>query len=424
MNQTQHMEVEVIVDHFYVFDNVAVFPLKAINNFPNLLRNLMAINYDISSNHRIIFAAVTSDHLITVETFDSLPLFGLAVFGMESRIIDYFYVKNELSVVKTRILDVITHNIPGEIFINMYTNNPNFDVDATFLVKYGFIEPILVEQIIRMKYAKRPPTKLTLMQIRAAVASLKADVLVLNMFIPKVVATTLSKCLKEINEAAGSLSIVKYLENGTAIMGLNSDDIISGAEGHVAIPEKKTPFMFHTHPDHITRKFKAFISWPSGQDIMVVVLSYFEYIDQLVHFVVSPEGLWSIHLTSEFQKLVMELRAKNATECITSMLEAIHKVFTQFEKPRLSEAVEAIDRYNIGKQYLSVTKNYKLSNLFNDVPELNQTCQNKVTKDKDSQLFNISLIKWKRFSETAEEGVLLTFDYIADIVGGLSPFFF
>jgi len=430
MNQVQPMEVEVVVDHFFVFDNVAIFPVKAVDAFPNFKNRLFKSEYDVSHNHRIVFAAVNSDNLITPSSFDQLNLFGIAIFNIETKAIDYFNVDNHLKIVKTRLLDVITHNIPGEIFMDLYTKNPNFDVDANFLVKYGFIAPILIDKIIRLRYVPRPSTKLTLMQIRAAVSSLKSNVLILNMFIPRVVATTLSKCINEINEAAGSLSIVKYSETGVALMGLNSDNIISGTAGAVPPPKKLTPFMFHTHPDHITREFKAFISWPSGQDMMVVVLSYLQYHDQLVHFVASPEGLWSIHLTPEFQKLVVHLRTRNASNCTESILHAIHKVFTKFEQPRLVDTVEAIDRYNIGDRYLSTTKNYKLSNLFTDVPELQQNCKTEVSED--AQLFNVSLIKWKRFSETVDtyfpetagEGVYLTFDYIADIPGGLSPFFF
>jgi hypothetical protein len=416
------METEVVIDHFYVFDNVAVFPVKSvIDYFPKFQKKILNLGYDIRHNHRIIFAAVTSEHLITPTTFDSLPLFGSAIFNLQTRSIDYFRVDNDSALVKTRILDVITQNLQSDIFMDMFIQNPNFDIDATYFVKYGFIEPRLINGVIRLRYVPRPSTKLTLMQIRAAVASLKSNVLILNMFIPRVVATTLSKCLKEINEASGNLSIVKYVE-GVAVIGLNSDNIKSGTEGAVELPDKYSPFVFHTHPDHITREFKAFISWPSGQDMMVVALSYLQFRDQLVHFVPSPEGLWSIHVTPEFQKLLIILRTKNSYPCSQSMLNAIHKVFTQFETPRLASQIEAIDRYNIGNQYLSATKNYKLSNLFADVPELNQDCKTDVSED--AQLFNVSLIKWKRFSETADEGVHLTFDYVSDIPGGLSPFFF
>lgn len=415
------MEVEVTLDHFYVFDNVAVFPVQTVlTRFPKFYQRLLNVNYNISHNDRIIFASVTSDNLITPANFDELHLFGCAVFNLRTKSIDYFITENDSTVVKTRILDVITHNIQGDIFIDLVTNNPNFDVDANYLVKYGFIEPRLVNTTVKLKYVKRPPTKLTLMQIRAVIASLKANVMVLNIFIPRVVATTLSKCIKEINEASGTLSIVKYLEGSVALIGLNSDNIQSGDEGSVPAPVKYSPLVFHTHPDHITREFKAFISWPSGQDMMIVALSFLQFRDQLAHFVVSPEGLWSIHLTPEFQSLLIHLRSNNAFECSQGILGAIHKVFTNFENPRSAEAIDPIDRYNIGGQYLTTIKNYKLSNLFRDVPSLQENCQTEVKQD--AQLYNVSLIKWKKFSE--DEGVYLSFDYVTDIPGGLSPFFF
>jgi len=418
------MEVELVLDHFYVFDNIAVFPVKlAIDYFPNFRDKLYNSGYNIDHVNRIVFAAVTSESLIIPTIFDSLHLFGCAIFNLNSRSIDYFKVEEEFTLIKTRLLDVITHHINGEIFLDMYISNPNFDVDANFFIKYGFVEPKLVNGIIRFRCVKRPSSKLTLMQLRLVVASLKpSNITVINIFIPKVVATTLSKCIKEINEASGNLSIVKYIKNSVALIGLNSDNIKSGDEGSVGLPDNYSPFVFHTHPDHITREFKAFISWPSGQDMMVVVLSFFNFRDQLVHFVASPEGLWVIHVTPEFQKLLVQLRTKNSVVCSQGILNAIYRVFTEFEMPRSALKVEAIERYNMGKRYLSATKNYKLSRLFADVPQLNQDCKADVSQDV--RLFNVSLVKWKRFSDTTDEGVYLAFDYIVDIPGGLSPFFF
>jgi hypothetical protein len=422
MNETP-MEIEVVNNHFYVFDNVAVFPsATTLKYFPKFQQKITHTGYNIAYINGIIFAAVTSEHLITERTFDNLKLFGCAILNTQSKSIDYFKVEHDSIFIRSRILDVITYTIQGDIYLDMHTNNPNFDVDATYFVKYGFIEPRLINGIIRLRYVKRPSTKLTLMQIRIAVASLKSNVILLDMFLPKVVATTLSKCIKEINEAAGNLSIVKYDDAGVAIMGLNSDNINSGDKGSVGLPENYSPFVFHTHPDHITREFKAFISWPSGQDMMVVALSFLQFRDQLVHFVASPEGLWTIHITTEFQKLLVQLRTNNSYKCSQSILNAIHNIFTKFETPRSALEIEAIDRYNIGDQYLSTTKNYKLSNLFIDVPQLKQDCNNEFSEDV--QLFDVSLIKWKRFSETVDEGVHLTFDYLSDIPGGLTPIFF
>lgn len=422
MDDSTPMDIEMVIDHFFVFDNIAVFPIQlAYDSFPKFVDYINLANYDVSHVYRIVFAAVTSEHLITVQTFDNLQLFGCAIFNLLTRNIDYFSYDNS-TIVKTRLLDVITQNLQGEIYINLYIKNLNFDIDANFFIKYGFIEPQLADSYIRLKYVKRPSKKLTMMQIMVALSSTKFNVLILKMFIPKVVATTLSKYLNEVNEASGNLSIFKYIRDNVALLGLNSDNIITGTEGEVGLPEKYSPFVFHTHPDHITREFKAFISWPSGQDMMVVALSYLEFRDQLVHFVPGPEGIWTIHITPEFQKLLVKLRTYNVYECSKSILESIFKVFTFFETPRLTEAVEAIDRYNIGYQYLATVKNYNLSRLFTDVPEIKESCKSEISED--AQLFNVSLIKWKHFSETPEEGVYLSFDYIVDIHGGLAPFLF
>lgn len=417
------METEVIINHFYVFDNIAVFPVKiAINFFPNFKQKILNTGYDISHNNKIVFAAVTSNNLITSHNFDQLVLYGCAIFNLLTKSIDYLKVDNDSIFIKSRLLDIITRNIQGDIYIDLYTNNLNFDVDIVYFVKYGFIEPQLINNIIRLKYVKRASTKVVLMQIKSAIASLKTNVLLLNIFIPKVVAITLSKCIREITEASGTFSIVKYLENNVALIGLNSDNIKTGNEGSVALPDKYSPLIFHTHPDHITREFKAFISWPSGQDMMNVALSYLQFRDQLAHFVASPEGLWIIHITLEFQKILIKLRTKNSYKCSQQVLDAIYKVFTEFETPRLITQIDAIDRYNIGSQYLSVVKNYKLSNLISTVPDIRNDCMSDISED--AQLFNVSLIKWKKFSESAEEGVHLSFDYVPDIPGGLSPFFF
>ena len=157
--------------------------------------------------------------------------------------------------------------------------------------------------------------------------------------------------------------------------------------------------------------------------MMAVVSSFLEQRDQLVHFVPSPEGLWTIHITSQFQMLIIDIRNSNAIACASSLLQAIFKVFTEFENVRSAGQVDAFDRSDIGSQYLINVKNYKLSNLFKDVPSLTETCRANVSKD--ARLFNMSLVKWNNFSEITNngEGVIFEFDYTNDIIGGLKPFF-
>jgi hypothetical protein len=423
MKSSENVEVRRTLE-FYVFDNIAVFPIKMVDDyFPKFRIRVGNSGYDINHNNRIAFAAVVSNHLISSENFDNLQLFGVAIYNIQTLTIDHFVVENDSLIVKNRLLDVITHNIK-DVYIDIDAQR----TDIEFLIKRGFIEPKLrttcdpkCKSRINMRYVPRPSTKLTLMQVKAIQTSLRYDVLKLQVFIPKIVATTLSRLISEVNEAAGNLSIVKYLEGGAALIGLSSENINMGTVGAVHIPEAYSPLVFHTHPDHVTREFKAFISWPSGQDMMTIAMSYLQFRNQLAHFVVSPEGLWVVHLTPEFQKLLVSLRTSNAYECSQAIMNAIFHVFTTFESPRLAANVEALDRHYTSLQYLETTKTYKLSNLVADVPSLGDSCKKEVSAD--SQLFDVDLIKWKRFSNP-EEGVLLIFEYISDIPGGLSPFFF
>jgi hypothetical protein len=416
------MKSQTIVDHFYAFNNVAVFPATfARSYFPKFYQTIYTLGNDLSNEDLAVFASTMSENLTTSDNFDSLRVNGFVIFNSRTATIEQVYlVESADYTVKTKILDVIMYTMHGDVFVNMYTVNPNFDVDATFYVKYGFVEPEIVNNVIRMRFSQRPSLKMTLAQIRLAVTTLQSNNSTIKMFIPKDVALIMSKCLSEINEAGGNMSILKYIDD-VAIMGINSEDIVSGTEGTTFLPKEYSPFVFHTHPDHITREFKTFISWPSGQDMMVVALSYMEYRNQLVHFVSSPEGVWAIHVTAEFQRILYIIRSQNSKKCSRGIFEAIYTIFTAFESPRLSSNVAAVERYNVGDKYLSLVKNYTLSKLIADVPILRSQCsQAKVTRD--AQLYNVSLIKWKHFSEPPDQGVFLTFDYNIDVAGGLTGF--
>jgi hypothetical protein len=419
------MEVEDTLDHFHVVDNVAIFPLYLTIKLPNFSKLLRESGYDVdvTNTHIIAFAAVNSTSLITFERFDMLYPFGMAIFDKSASCITHLSADDDSMAVTGRILDSVSHSIKGDMYLEIRTNNPNFDVHANFFVKYGFLEPTISEnKTIRMKYTSRPSTKQTLAQIRSLVASLKTNVSKLKVFIPLVVADTLSKYLSEINEAAGNLEIARYMQDEVAVLGLDSDNIINGSEGDVTLPEKYSPFVFHTHPDHINRKTKSFLSWPSGQDMMLVAYSYIEKKDQLMHLVPSHDGIWVIHVTTEFQKLLVLLRANNLRRCAEGILTAIRDVFVGFETPRQADVVAAIDRHTIAARYLALTKTYTLTRLVKDVPSLQEACVN-FTVAEDAQLYNVSLIKWKRFSETYEKGVHLTFDYNVDHDGRLPPYF-
>ncbi len=49
--------------------------------------------------------------------------------------------------------------------------------------------------------------------------------------------------------------------------------------------------------------------------MMVVASQYLADMDQLVHFVIGPEGIWVIHLTPGFQTILKVLKESQNIEC-------------------------------------------------------------------------------------------------------------
>lgn len=407
------MEFESSIDHFYTIGNVAVFPLGFADGFPNIGRKVVELGYTTSDHYMTIFAAVDTDQMITASTFDAMNVVGFAVVDPRISTIGKFFFPKVNDDVKTKILDVINLSLHGQVFAFVYTNNPNYDVDVKFLVKYGFTEPELFNKTVRLKYSERLPVDVVLMQINAKLSILKTNVGVLKLFVPKIVASAMSYCLNDIYEASGILRIIKYV-NDVAILGISSDDIVKGSEGSVELPETYSPFVFHTHPDHITRESKAYVGWPSGQDMMSICMSYFQNRNQLVHFVPSPEGVWIVHVATDFQRILINLRLNNSIQCAQDVFRAVYDVFTSFETPRLTSNVTPMDRRAVVKAYMQTVKHYNLNRLIHDVPSLLFSCSKEWVEDSDPQLFNVSLIKWKYFSSSSAQGVFLTFDYFVD----------
>lgn len=398
---------------FYVYDNIAVFQTRQVKDFPRFSQYLAADIGSLETN-RVLFVAVSSQHYITRETFDTCSFFGFGIVDADTHLLES--ISTNYKPVKVRILDVSTHFFP-ELQIKLYIDNANFDVDVVFLVNYGFEKPALIDKFIILKYVSRVTPESTLARIQDIVSSMRRDLYTIKVMIPKVVAETLSKCVKYVNEAAGVLSLVKYNEEGVAILGLNSENIFEGGLDSVAIPEQRAPFVFHSHPDKITREYNAFISWPSGQDMRVVAQQYLLDRDQLAHFVIGPEGIWVIHLTPGFQRILQELKTTGNLDCGDAILEAIYQTFTKFDYAR-DISTDPIERHKVSDDYMSAVKNYRISNLFNDVPTAKQICQPQLSEDV--RLFDVNLLKWKMFDNKL--GVTLAFSYILDMRGGLSFF--
>lgn len=407
-----------LLDHMYVYDNIAVFPFKFILNFKKCMLYLQKLEYNpfiIQPDNRILFVAVNYTYMINVNTFDNCDFFGFAVANIGNLFLENLTANNNDNNIKIRILDVVTNFFTtNDLYTNIIIDNPNFDVDVVFLTKYGFRNPQLINSSIILKYMRLISPEATQKLILNMVASIaeQSNICTIKIFLPIVVANTLSKYVKYMNESSGVLSVVKYNNDGVGILGLNSNNIIEGTIDNVESPHGT--FVFHTHPDNVTTSYDAFISWPSGQDLASTVYMYLNDKDQLAHFVVSPEGIWIIHITPEFQTILLDLKKNKNIDCGSEILESIRSKFTEFDNYR-NKRVNPIERHLYSDRYTSTIKNYKISNLFSDIPKVKLICN--PIQELNFRLFNVNLVEWETIFNN--NGVELLFTYISDPDGGL-----
>lgn len=297
--------------------------------------------------------------------------------------------------------------------------NPNWKSNIDFYINLGFANPEKnIDETMSLTLVDKINIEETSIQLNNLISSLVSKKCKLKIYFGKTLANTLASYLKKPYEVAGKIFIGRY-ENGIGILGFNTETLIKGDQQNfvVALPEN-APISFHTHPDICYKEFGCFLGWPSGPDMRSIPYKYLQNDDILVHFVISSEGIWLIHPTVQFQQLMRSLKQASDETCGFSLLESILNTFTFFEQGRQYELVQPTERHVVKKQFLKIAKHFKISDLASNIPELQQYCSQYITKD--ALLFNVDIIKWKKFS--TDEGVNLSFDYIPDPEGGLSCF--
>lgn len=71
----------------------------------------------------------------------------------------------------------------------------------------------------------------------------------------------------------------------------------------------------------------------------IIVGSFLQNLNQLVHIVVSPEGLWIVSVSYEFQVVLKMLKLYSDSQCFQSLEDSIFKNFTIFDKSRYKSEV-------------------------------------------------------------------------------------
>lgn len=417
------METQVTVDHFFAYNDVVIFPSKMMTSFPAFVAKLSSYPPFSIVESDVIVASVQSDFPLTAQSFDSAKrVDGLAVVNSATDELTYLHTErsaNDLAT-KSKLVRAITTLLTRDLICFIPLQSSDFEGTTTFLVKNGFVSPAFNQErnAIAMTWMEKIPDSVTLNLIAKIVASVKRDRCSLTMIIPKSVAQTLAKTVSFMNEAGGALFITRYTDAGEAVLGVNSDYIKEGGMAEVAVPsDAASPVTFHSHPDHVTTEYKAFISWPSGQDMRALVVWFLQDRNQLAHFVVAPEGLWIVSLTYEFQLLIKTLKKFRLVQCGNELQRAIYDVFTRFDYAR-SKAVSPLERHRAEADYVTTVAGFKIGTLLGLVPSLVASCH-VANKYEPYPLFKVSFVKWDRFEEAIGSEVTHTVEYAPDERGGL-----
>lgn len=235
---------------------------------------LLLLNYPRFESHEdtVIVAAVQSEYMLSPATFNSISsVDGIGILNSSLNVLIYLRAVN--IPIKTKILRFITSVINTSITCSIPINDVDFDSTVNFYVQNGFILPRYDDnrQSVILKWRKPISKSDTLNTITKIKSAVKNERCWLTIIITQEVAIVFEKIIKFMNEVAGILFINSYNADGEAILGINSDYILEGTIDRSNFDLKLSPFSFHSHPEHITSEYDAFISWPSGQDMRIII---------------------------------------------------------------------------------------------------------------------------------------------------------
>jgi hypothetical protein len=394
---------------FYTYNNIAIFSSDVLASIPTFIEK--TTHYPPVPTlcaTDLIVALIDSKYPITLDHFHNISgVNGICIINQAFLIL---YL-NALDVnTKRLMINVITSILTHSLKCKLLLSDPDFDQQSHFFSHAGFLDPIfnIDPPSIEMSWHKQITPSITLSSINKIVSSLKKDRVVLNLIISQNLASTLSKIIHFMNEGAGTLFLTNYTQNGDGVLGVNSKYIIEGGPNESSNPNPLTPFVFHSHPDRITIENKAFIAWPSGQDMRVVAGSFFTNRPQLVHMVISPEGIWVVMTSYEYQQVAKKMLKANLADKAMKLVNEIRDVFTQLEKYRVTDTIDPLYRHQTDQHYMVAVSKIKIGTVLKD----------EAFRDfANFPIFKLNYFKWSVFDNPTNV-VSVTVEYLPTVVVG------
>ena len=404
---------DIVLDHFFSFNDIVVCPLYMAKKIPAFELKLKETVATVS-DYMAFVAKVSATGLLTRYKHDSITAIqGMGIIDLENRELVQL-ISTDLQVLST-IVKFIQRLLLAQFTYKIKIDAVNFNDQVSFFTKHEFVDPSYdpaTRSIIVISKPSMPPAVVE-ESIKKILTAVRTEKHTISVIVPHIVAEILSKSIYYLNEAMGSFIITRFLPTGEAVLGINSDDVKEGSAVHVDAELTKSPFSFHSHPEHITRTTDAFIAWPSGQDIYSIAKTLTTAYPQILHFVASPEGVWIIKPTFALQLLLKTLAKLDMQKCIKDLLLAIFQKFTQLDLLRMKSTTEASSRHLATEYYISTVGKMTLKYV---IPDFDCN-KNIVAKFNNSALFAMDYVEWGRFFDI--QNVKVTVEYIPDAANGL-----
>lgn len=259
----------------------------------------------------------------------------------------------------------------------MLYNNLNSELITFTLDKYNFMienDQIDIAYELKQKYLSRKRS------------------CVFKIYIPLSVTDVLHNYVFKDIEYAGSLVIVSYkivTENNVkysqATLAFNIDSEVKGERLSVNPPVSL--FNFHCHPKAAYITEKVNFNWPSNTDLYAI--TFLRELGNVIHFVITVEGIYSIQVTSDFGRYIDEMIANeyiNFDECKQPLFDYIKQYLQQYNNLTISTSVDIITEVTNSINKLSINDIIK--------HKIQGACD-WIQPDYNFTLYNMTYMSWE-----------------------------
>lgn len=139
----------------------------------------------------------------------------------------------------------------------------------------------------------------------------------------------------------------------------------------------------------------------SADDMKNIAESFFTGKPQLVHMVSSPEGLWVIMTSYEYQQLARKILSLESPDVSDRLLNSVDNAFAPYEN-RSTDRVDVIHRHKYAKLFMMVNASITISSVLSD---------DVAREFAQFPIFKISFYKWSIFDDPTNK-VSITVEYL------------